>query len=132
MFKALLSKLKGIDPFYEDVKPEQILLYQHYFAKVIGAVDVSNSTRWSRNERYDRARLAFDDEVMEKVIVDEASPEGLSPSYLQIMVNQYFFADEGLRKLEQDTWVKRVVHRKDVDYFPDGWSTRRLLEKVSG
>jgi len=132
MFKALLSKLKGIDPFYEDVKPEQIGLYQHYFAKVIRAVDVSNSTRWSRSERFDRARLAADDEVMEKIIVDEAAREGLSPSYLQIIVNQYFFADERFREMDQDTWVKRVIHRKDVDYFPDGRSTRRLLEKVSG
>lgn len=132
MFKALLTKLKGIDPFYADVKPEQIGLYQHYFAKMIGAVDVSNSTRWSRSEHFDHARLAVDDEIMEKIVVDEAAREGLSPSYLQIMVNQYFLADEHFRELDQNTWVKRVVHRKDVDYFPDGWSTRRLLEKVSG
>jgi hypothetical protein len=132
MFKGLLSKLKGIDRFYEDVKPEQIGLYQHYFNKVIWAVDVANSTRWSQSESYDRKRLALDDEVMEKIIVDEAAREGLSPSYLQIMVNQYFFADERFRELDQDNWVKRVLHRKDVDYFPDGWSTRRLLEKVSG
>lgn len=132
MFKALLSKMKGIDPFYEDVKPEQIGLYQRYFTKVIRAVDVANSTRWSRSGRFDRARLEADDGAMEKIIGDEAAREGLSPSYLQIMVNQYFFADERLRELDQDTWIKRVVYRKDVDYFPDGWSTRRLLEKVSG
>src|SRR5688572_3723780 len=118
MFKGLLSKLKGIDRFYEDVKPEQIGLYQHYFNKVIWAVDVANSTRWSQSESYDRKRLALDDEVMEKIIVDEAAREGLSPSYLQIMVNQYFFADERFRELDQDNWVKRVLHRKDVDYFP--------------
>ena len=132
MLKGLLSKLKGADPFYEDVKPEQIGLYQHYFARVIRAVDVANSTRWSRSESYDRARLVADDELMEKIIVDEAAREGLSSSYLQIMVNQYFFADERFREIDRDSWVKRVFYRKNVDYFPDGWSTRRLLEKVSG
>lgn len=131
MFKGLLSKLKGIDPFYEDVEVEQIGLYQRYFAKVIGAVDVWNNTQWSRSECYDRARLAADDEVMEKIIVEEATRKGLSASYLQIMVNQYFFADEYFRELDRDTWVRRVIYRKDVDYFPDGWSTRRLLEKVN-
>jgi hypothetical protein len=67
-----------------------------------------------------------------KIIVGEAAREGLSPSYLQIMVNQYFFADDWFRERDQDDWVKLVLHRKDVDYFPDGWATRRLLEKVSG
>jgi len=43
-----------------------------------------------------------------------------------------YAADERFREMDQDTWVKRVIHRKDVDYFPDGRSTRRLLEKVSG
>jgi hypothetical protein len=48
------------------------------------------------------------------------------------MVNQYFFADERFHELDQDTWVTRVLRRKDVDYFPDGFSVRRLLETVSG
>jgi hypothetical protein len=69
---------------------------------------------------------------LEKIIAGEAAREGLSASYLQIMVNQYFFADERFRELDRDTWVKRVIHRKDVYYFPDGPSTRRLLEKVNG
>lgn len=72
------------------MQPEQIGLYQHYFAKVIGAVDISNSTRWSRRESYEHARLAADDEIMETTIVGEAAREGLSPSYLQVMVNQFF------------------------------------------
>lgn len=125
----MVAKLKSVDAFYDDVKAEQIGLYQHYFARVIQAVDVRNSTRWSRSSSYDRARLAADDQLTEKIIVGEAAREGLSPSYLQIMVNQYFFADERFREMDQDTWVNRVINRKDVDYFPDGWSTRRLLEK---
>ena len=132
MFKRWLSRLKGVDPFYEDVNLEQIALYQHYCGKVLRAVDVPNSTRWSKSEPYDRARLDADDEVMENIIVGEAAHEGLSPAYLQIMINQYFFADERLREMDRDKWVKRVLYRKNMDYFPDGWSTRRLLEKVSG
>jgi len=132
MLKGSMSKLKGIDPFYEDLKTEQLALYQHYFSKVIGSIDVMNNTRWSRSEPYDRARLSADDAIMEKIIVEEASREGLSPSYLQIMINQYFFADERFRELDQEPWVKRVMNRNAADYFPDGWTTRKLLEKVSG
>jgi len=132
MFKGMFSRLKGIDSFYADVNVEQIALYQHYFKKVINAVDVPNNTRWSRSEPYDRVRFEADDEVMYKIIVEEAASEGLSASYLQIMVNQYFFADELFRELDRDTWVKFVIRRKDGDYFPDGLTTRQLLEKVSG
>jgi len=132
MFKGLMSKLKGIDPFYEDLKIEQLALYHHYFSKVICSIDIINNTRWSRRESYDKARLEADEEIMERIIVEEASREGLSPSYLQVMVNQYFFADERLRELDREAWVKRVINRKAADYFPDGWATRKLLEKVSG
>jgi hypothetical protein len=127
-----MAKLKGIDPFYEDIRPEQLPIYQEYFAKVLKAVDVTNNTRWSRSEEHDRQRLAADDAVMASIIEGEAAGRGLSPAYLQVMVNQYFFADERLRGLDRNGWANRVVHRKSADYFPDGWSTRRLLEKVSG
>jgi hypothetical protein len=113
------------------VKPEQIELYQHCFIRVIQAVDVMNNTRWARGEPYDRARLAADDEAMEAIIVGEGARLEISSSYLQVMVNQFFFADPYSRELGRDNWVTRVLHRSDADYFPDGWSTRRVLERLN-
>lgn len=132
MFKRLFFKFEVADSFYKDINIEHLALYQHYFLKIVRLIDVANNTRWSRSETHDRTRLAADDATMEKIIIGEAACEGLSATYLQIMVNQYFFADTQFRERDQDTWVKRVLRRKSADYFPDGWSTRRLLEKVSG
>lgn len=119
------------DSFYGDVKPEQIELYQHFFLRVIRAVDVANNTRWARGEPYDRARLAADDEAMEAIIVGEGARSGLSSSYLQVMVNQFFFADPYFRESHKDNWATRVLHGVDADYFPDGWSMPRVLERLS-
>jgi hypothetical protein len=68
---------------------------------------------------------------MQEIIVGEAGGSGLSASHLQIMVNQFVFADVRLRDLHKGEWVTRVVHRKEVDFFPDGWSMRRVLEKLN-
>ena len=125
------NKIKGIDPCYEEVKTEQVGLYQHYFSKLINSIDIDTQTKWSQSKDYDRQQMAKDEEVIEKIVTLEAASEGLSPAILQVMVNQYFFADVYQRELDKENWVKRVLHRKDVDYFPDGWQVRTLLEKIT-
>ncbi len=125
------NKIKGIDPFYEEVKTEQIDLYQHYFSKLISSIDIDTQTKWSQSKDYNRQQMAKDEEVMEKIVGVEAASEGLAPAILQVMANQYFSADAYQRELDKENWVKRVLHRKDVDYFPSGWEVRALLEKVT-
>ncbi|NTU50623.1 MAG: hypothetical protein HGA87_07110 [Desulfobulbaceae bacterium] len=129
--KGLLNKAKGIDPFFEDVKTEQIDLYQHYFKKVIQSVDVSTQTGWSMGKSYDREQFLRDQDLMEQIICGEAGPEGLSPAILQVIVNQYFFADVYQREMDREQWTKRVIYRKNPDYFPSGWGVRKILDEVS-
>ncbi len=132
MLKGLLQRLKGAPSFYEDVRPEQVGLYQHYVTKILRSVNVENNTKWSRGDKsYDRELLQSDDEKMEQIIVSEAAQEGLSPVYLQIMVNQYFFADPYRRGRDKKHWVQLVLNRKSTDYFPDPWALRKLLEATT-
>jgi hypothetical protein len=130
-FSRIKTKIKGIDPFYEEVRTEQIGLYQHYFSKLINSIDIDTQTMWSQSKDYDKQQMAKDEEVIEKIVTVEAVHEGLYPAILQVMVNQYFFADVYQRELDKEKWVKRVLHRKDVDYFPSGWQVRTLLEKIT-
>lgn len=125
------NKIKGIDPFYEEVKTEQIDLYQHYFSKLVNSIDIDTQTKWSQSKDYDRQQMSKDEEAMEKIITVEAASEGISPAILQVMVNQYFFSDVYERELDKENWIKRVLHRKDVDYFSGGREVRTLLEKVT-
>ncbi len=130
IFSKVKNKIIGIDSFYGEVQREQIGLYQHYFDKIINSVDIDTQTKWSKSEKYNREQMAKDEDAME-IIANEATREGLAPAILQVMVNQYFFADVYQRELDRHNWVKRVMYRKDVDYFPAGYSMRSLLEQVT-
>lgn len=131
IFSGIKNKIKGIDPFYEQIKNEEIGLYQHYFNKIILSIDISNQTKWSKSQGYNKEQLDKDDDLMENIIINEAKKDGLIPRFLQVMLNQYFFADVYQRENIKDSWVKKVIYRKDIDYFPDGWSMCNLLEKLN-
>jgi hypothetical protein len=131
MLKRLMNKAKGIDPFFEEVKAEQIGLYQHYFIKVLQSIDVDVETSWSMGKPYDKERFQKDEYIMEKIIVGEAAAEGLIPSILQVIVHQYFFADVYQREIDRKRWVQRVIHRKQADYFPGGWQVASLLYTIA-
>lgn len=65
---------------------------------------------------------------MEKVCCEEAASHGLSPVYVQVMVNQYFFADPWIREGYQSTWVETVVYdQKKVSFFPGAWNVRDMI-----
>lgn len=129
--KDLLNKAKGIDPFFEEVRPEQVELYQHYFAKVISSVDIDTETNWSMSKPYNKEQMKRDEAIMEKIIAGEAAAEGLSPAILQVMVHQYFFADVQQREIDKDQWVQRVMRPRQPDYFPGGWQVRNLLDATA-
>ena len=128
MLKRLIKRLKGQPDFYEDLKDEQVALYQRYFSQIIAAVDLTNNTKWASGQPYNRKRLAIDDETMERIVAGDAVQDGLSPAYLQVIVNQYFLADSVARVRDKSQWVSRVRRRTPTDYFPDPWAVRKLLE----
>lgn len=116
--RRLKVKLKGVDPFYEELDEQEIDSCQKYFEMVIRATDLATQTAWAQSRDYDQGQMDRDEELMEQIIANDAVKAGLQPMVLQIMVNQYFLADTYLRERDRETWVDRVIHRKDVDYFP--------------
>jgi hypothetical protein len=130
--KANIGKVnEGIDPYFLEIRKEQIPLYQRYFEKVIQSIDVDTQTNWSMSKPYDKNQFRKDEDVMESIILGEATQEGLSPAFLQVIVHQYFFADVYEREKDKGNWVNRVMNTKKVDYFPGGWQVKKLLEAVS-
>lgn len=129
---SLLAKWCGVDPGYIDVSKKQIPKYQKYIDMVLSAVDINTQTAWSMSKSYDKDQFRHDEDVMEEIIVGKASKEGFSPRVLQVMVNQYFFADVYQREMDRNRWALRVVHRKPTDYFPSALAMNELLSKITG
>lgn len=117
--KKLIAKIKGIDTFYSEINKHQVDLYQAYFEQLLESVNVDNSTKRSSGEEYDKIVADHDDHTIEKIIVDEAKTNDLLPVYLQVILEQYFYADVWKREADKHNWVRRVMRRKRVDYFPD-------------
>src|SRR3990172_6454132 len=126
--KEFIAKIEIKESLYFNLQSDQILLYQHYFNKVLNAVDVNNYTMWAEGKNCDKSKMSIDDKKMQDIITNEASSEGLDPAYLQVMVHQYFFADVWQRESDKNSWVKQVLNRKSTDYFPDSWAVYKLLK----
>ena len=125
---AFIANMEIKESLYFNLQSDQILLYQHYFNKVLNAVDVNNYTMWAEGKNCDKSKMSIDDKKMQDIITNEASSEGLDPAYLQVMVHQYFFADVWQRESDKNSWVKQVLNRKSTDYFPDSWAVYKLLK----
>ena len=125
-------KKRIADPYYKGINEEQIPLYQKYLDEVFPLIDIDNYTLWSKSKEHNRDRLKQDRQLMEKVFCEEAASHRLSPVYLQIMVNQYVFADPWSRERYRSIWTETVVYKpENLDFFPGALNVRRLLEAVS-
>jgi len=117
---------------YEEIKKDQIPLYQKYLDGLFAVIDIDNYTLWSMSKEYDRERLKRDDRLIEKVCCEEAASHDLSPVCLQIVVNQYFFADPWLRERYRSTWVETVVYNAEsVSFLPGAGNFWKILEAVN-
>lgn len=123
----LSGKPKITEPAYDDIPMEHIALYQYFFEKIIDFVDVENYTKWAKGHKHDRSQHDVDDERMEKFVFKEFSNTKLSPATMQVMVHQYFFADVFKREADKKKWVYRVMHRKEIDYFPSAMAVCNAL-----
>lgn len=133
MFGLFQRKAKKVgDPFFREIGTPLIPVYQKHFERVLQAIDLDVQTAWADGKKsYDRKRFRQDEEAMERIIAVEAVREGVIPAALQVMVNQFFFADPYKRNADRHRWVQRVMQRNDMDYFPDGWAVRKLLDAVT-
>lgn len=117
VLKKIKSKIKGIDEFYLDLDAEQIALYQKYFSRMIDSVDIHNLTERSLSRNYDQKKINSDYDKIEKIL-NEAEKDNLTSIFLQVMFEQYIFADVWRRERYNDQWVKKVMNRESIDFFP--------------
>lgn len=108
------------DPFYSKKIPrDHVLLYQHYCRKAIFSID--NDTILSQMIEHNLEKY------LDSLVI-EAVREGLNAEILKVMLNQYLFADDYRRENDKGYWVKRVMNRKDVDYFPSAYNVIAMLD----
>lgn len=109
------------DKFYEKMPKKDVGKYQALFHEILGLVDIKNLTNRSLGREYDQKQIDTDYEKI-GLVLDKAEQHGLQPLALQIMFEQYVYADEWQRDMKKGIWVETVIHRKDEDFFPDPWS----------
>ena len=129
--KSEISLPTAADPYYAEIREDQIGLYQKYLDGLFAVIDIDNYTSWSMSKEYDKERMKRDDRLMQRVCCEEAAADSLSPSMLQVMIHQYFFADPWLRERYQSTWVETVVYdEEELSFFPGAQNVRGLMEAV--
>lgn len=129
--QSVSAKMRGIDPAYADVPAAKVAEYQYYIDKVLAAIDIQTQTAWSMSHQFNKEQFRRDEVVMAEIILGEAAKQGLSPRVLQVMLHQYFFADVHSREADRKQWANRVLHRKQLDYFPDASSMDELLDRIT-
>jgi len=129
--KVLLGKSgqpdRVADSFYEEIRSDQINLYQRYLDALFTVIDVDNYSRWSRIEAHDSERLDRDAKLIERVCREEGASHGLEPAFLQTMIHQYVFADQDIREEHQKSWAETVVYSRKRNFFPSGEPILRLF-----
>jgi len=117
-WKKLRLISQGIYPFYWELRTEQVALYQHYFKRMLNSVDIQNLTdrsqgREYRQESYDTDYAGLD------IILREAEADGLIPHYLQVLFEQYVWADVLNRISHKDDWVITAMSSHGHDFIID-------------
>jgi hypothetical protein len=107
------------DSIYKNVVSGTESLYQKYFEEILGQIDVQNFTNQTLGKLFDRVKGESDHKVVEKIVTKAQEEYKLYPGILQIMLEQYIWADELMREIDKSRWIYRVMNRKDEDFFPD-------------
>lgn len=107
------------DPIYSNVISGTESLYQKHFEEILGKIDVQNFTNQTLRRSFDKTRIETDYQIVEEVATNAQEKENLSPVILQIMLEQYLWADVYRREMDKNKWIYRVMNREDEDFFPD-------------
>lgn len=127
-FLDVFSKRERITELaYDDIPLKHIDQYQNIFNKVIISINVDNYDNWAKDRPVDQTKLDSDDELMAKIIFREMKDTSLNPATLQVMIHQYFFADPIRRESDKTQWVKKVMYRNPIDYFPSAHAIIDIL-----
>ena len=109
--------MKG--PIYQDIISGTEPLYQKYFEEILDKIDVQNFTNQALGRSYDKDKIKNDYKIVEQIVNMAKEKSHLSPLALQVMLEQYLWADVYMREMDKDKWIYRVINRKDEDFFPD-------------
>lgn len=121
-----------VDSIYENVKSGTEALYQQYFERALSKIDVENFTNQTRGKFCNKQKLTSDYKLVEKITTEAKEKDDLSPMVLQVMLEQYFWADVIFREMEKGKWIYRVINRKDEDFFPDSMTIyKNILDQES-
>ena len=110
------------DPVYENVVTGTESKYQDCFESILNEIDVQNFTDQSLNRPHDKGKIKSDYEIVERIVKEAQNTDDLIPAVLQVMLEQFFFADVYKRENDKKKWIEVVMNRKDEDYFPDSES----------
>ena len=124
--RKIIYKMKGVDEFYLDLDIKQTALYQKYFSQIINVVDIHNLTERSLGRNYDQQKINSDYDKIEKIL-NEVGKDNLKPIYLHVMFEQYVYADVWQRERYNDQWVKKVMGRQSMDFFPSPGGVLHIL-----
>lgn len=116
--------------FYSGVTRKESDRYQAYFDKTIESIDVANLL-FSRTKkfRFNQKKADHDRKIIERTLKEAEAEEELSPFLLKVMIEQYLWAEPREREIDRGVWVKRVMNRNELDYFPLPEKINELLLK---
>lgn len=112
---------------YSSIRIEEIKAYQIYFEKMLSVVDLQNETKRSKDVTFNEDQSEIDYRKV-KEYANEAGKNGLNAVILQVMLEQYFYADPLLREMHKHAWVEKVMNRENEDFFPHENAVLQLFD----
>src|SRR3989304_5518640 len=70
---AFIANMEIKESLYFNLQSDQILLYQHYFNKVLNAVDVNNYTMWAEGKNWDAVIKKHREDIFPEIISSKFS-----------------------------------------------------------
>jgi len=128
-FRERMNKFLGKDPVYSNVKRDQQKTYQTYFLTIVHSVNIANLTERAHSRPFNKQVAEKDHATIDQLANKAKTKDGLYPVILQIMVEQYLFADPWQREQDLNRWIYTVMRRKQTDYFPDALRVHNVLFK---
>jgi len=129
IFWAKRSPSSMDDPIHGSVEQGKERIYQRYFERILDKIDVQNFTNQTLGKTHDSHRRESDYKIVEEIVNTAADNHGLLPVVLQVMLEQFFWADVYMREFDKSKWIYRVMDREDDDFFPDSMTVyKRIFE----
>lgn len=134
-YKGQYTDENGKDPYFEALPTtgqDFLDIYQRVFMDITDMVDVDNYTLWSQRQPFDKVKSRSDDTYILGMLT-AMEDRGFPARYLNVILYQYFFADQTLRAFAKNQWVRTVVFPPDPhqNYFPSGSSMNAILDELN-